>query len=429
MRFFADLLFYDAKIFVYLGVFVLIWLAILDDHPDMRKFYLLFVLILAKSAFCFAALDSISVRKLVELSEQTQKAVIPDKRVAVFNLYEDSTQTYILETTEKQAVTDFMKRYQAAQLNIPLQVKLLPDADLGEKKFGLLNVSVGNIRSQPKNAAEMATQALLGWQVDILKASNGYYLVRTGEGYISWLDAGAVTLKTAKEIDQWNTKRLIFIADYGHSYTEADPESLRVSDLVMGNVLQYLGKQGSFYQVKYPDGRMAYVPKDQMVDFAAWKEVVKPTAEHIISTAKRLMGVPYLWGGTSIKGVDCSGFTKTAFLMNGVVIARDASQQVLYGEPIDILTNDTLDVHKALKNLQPGDLLFFAGGKNRRPNARVTHVALYMGDGQFIQSAGKVRINSMLADAPNYDDFQTRTVVAARRYIGHIGDTGLKKVE
>lgn len=61
---------------------------------------------------------------------------------------------------------------------------------------------------------------------------------------------------------------------------------------------------------------------------------------------------------------------------------------------------------------------FFAAGKNKRPNARVTHVALYIGNGTFIHAAGTVRINSMLKDAANYDDFQTRTVVAARRYLG-----------
>ena len=73
---------------------------------------------------------------------------------------------------------------------------------------------------------------------------------------------------------------------------------------------------------------------------------------------------------------------------------------------------------KALKNLKPADLLFFASGKNSNPNARVTHVAMYIGNGEFIHSAGTVRINSMLKDAANYDDFQTRTVVAAKRYIG-----------
>jgi gamma-D-glutamyl-L-lysine dipeptidyl-peptidase len=139
------------------------------------------------------------------------------------------------------------------------------------------------------------------------------------------------------------------------------------------------------------------------------------TAENIINSAKSMMGLPYLWGGTSVKGVDCSGFTKTSFYMNGYVIPRDASQQVLAGDEVQIVDqNGKFSEALALKNLKPADLLFFAGGKT----SRITHVALYIGNGEFIHSAGNVRINSMLKNANNYDDFQTRTLVSAKRYIG-----------
>ncbi|GAA4793199.1 C40 family peptidase [Olivibacter ginsenosidimutans] len=396
----------------------------------MKKILVHFLSVFAFHSFAFSQIDSSSYKKVMLLAESIKDSYHMDKRTSVFDLSMDSLGSYILEYTNKEAAHDFVIQYKKEGISAPLQICGLPDESLGDKVYGLVTVSVGNIRSQPRNSAEMVTQALLGWPVDLLKQQKGYYLVRTPDGYISWLDAAAVSLKSRAEIREWGQgKRIIFTDDYGHAYEAPDRSAMRVSDLVMGNILNVLEKGQLFSKVVFPDGRVAYVSNEQTEDYDQWKSNTHLTAENLFVIAKRMIGVPYLWGGTSIKGVDCSGFTKTAYLMNGVVIPRDASQQVLVGEPIEILTNNKLDTAKALKNLQAGDLLFFAAGKHKSPQARVTHVALYMGNGQFIQSAGKVRINSMLPSAPNYDDFQTRTVVAARRYLGHIGEIGLKKVE
>lgn len=395
----------------------------------MRRIYLTFFQILTCYMLSQAAPDSILIKKIESIVRDVSKQYAPDKRTAVFTLVRDSLGGFNVETTSKSAAESFLDRIEDENLTFPLSIQLLPEASLNDRIFGLVNVSVGNIRSRPGNAEEMATQALLGWQLDILKKQGGYYLIRTPDGYIGWLDEAAVSLKNRADIVHWNgSKRLIFIEDYGHAYSKANRQSLRVSDLVLGNILKYKGEKGGFYQVIFPDGRQGFVAKELVQEFNNWKRNTVASAASIIKVAKRMIGVPYLWGGTSIKGVDCSGFTKTAYFMNGLIIPRDASQQVLVGEPVDILTNDKLDTTKALNNLQTGDLLFFAGGADRKPNARVTHVALYLGDGQFIHSAGKVRINSMLSNAPNYDDFQSRTVVAARRYLNRIGSVGLERV-
>ncbi|QNL48320.1 C40 family peptidase [Olivibacter sp. SDN3] len=350
-----------------------------------------------------------------------------DRRTTVFNLREDTLGNLVLETTDKTIAMDLYHYYDKKEAYLPLKINLLPDTSIKDT-LGLVNVSVGNIRSLPKNTAEMATQALLGWELDILKKRDGYYLVRTPDKYISWLDVSAVSIKNAMEIKQWNSKRLICVADYDHVYSAPDDEALRVSDLVMGNILHYVEEDGSYYRVGFPDGRTGYVKKQSMLDYDEWKQAGEVTAENILQVAKRMMGVPYLWGGTSIKGVDCSGFTKIAYFMNGLVIPRDASQQVMVGNEVAILSGGKLDTAMALKNLRAGDLLFFASGKDRNADARITHVALYMGDGEFIHAAGKVRINSMLNNAENYDDFQTRTLVAARRYIGYVGTEGIQKL-
>jgi gamma-D-glutamyl-L-lysine dipeptidyl-peptidase len=138
-----------------------------------------------------------------------------------------------------------------------------------------------------------------------------------------------------------------------------------------------------------------------------------------------MMGAPYLWGGTSMKGVDCSGFVKTAYYLQGVILPRDASQQARVGEVVDIMQADTVSMEKALSNLRRGDLLFFSPLKDGKPTGRVTHVAMYMGDGKFIHSSGLVRINSMKKGDPDYADWESRALVGARRIAGVKGDSGI----
>ena len=120
------------------------------------------------------------------------------------------------------------------------------------------------------------------------------------------------------------------------------------------------------------------------------------------------MGLPYLWGGTSMKGVDCSGFTKTVYLMNGLVLPRDASQQVHIGEEVD--------TKAGWHHLQPGDLLFFGSPAKEGQPERVVHVGMWIGgNNEFIHSAGMVHISSLNPQAPNYDEGEHKRFLRAKR--------------
>ncbi|MBD1430470.1 C40 family peptidase [Sphingobacterium sp. DN04309] len=367
-----------------------------------------------------AQVDSTIYKSIVKTLDSAKPKYAPDKRTKLLELVKADVKNniYTIQTTENEVVSFLNKELQNSNANI--QYRLLPDSTVGQKKHGVIILSVANLRTKPGHDEEMATQTLLGTQVDILQKDKGEFRVRTPEGYIAWVPTASVAQMDESEIKSWKeSPKVIYTNEFGKSYSEANTKSLRVSDLVYGNILSLLSADKKFYKVKYPDGRIAFIQKEEATTFDKWLETRQLTAENVLNSAKSMLGLPYLWGGTSVKGVDCSGFTKTAFYMNGYVIPRDASQQVLAGEKIEILGADgNFDPTIALKNLKPADLLFFAGGKNSNPNARVTHVAMYIGNGEFIHSAGRVRINSMLKEASNYDDFQTRTVVAARRYIG-----------
>jgi hypothetical protein len=234
----------------------------------------------------------------------------------------------------------------------------------------------------------------------------------------------------AAGFERWRrADKLVYTDDYGSAYSRADVTSERVSDLVKGNLMKLLGKEKKFYKVAYPDGRIAFIPLKTAQKYKQWISRPNPDAQQILATAKTLIGTPYLWGGTSMKGVDCSGFTKISFFLNGIILPRDASQQALIGESVDIYEADTVSLSKCLKNLRAGDLLFFAAAKGRAAHPRVTHTAIYMGNGEFIQSAGMVHINSMVPSAAGYADFQSRTLVSARRILNEIGSPQITRID
>lgn len=109
-----------------------------------------------------------------------------------------------------------------------------------------------------------------------------------------------------------------------------------MSDVVAGNRLKWEGSKGHFYKVSYPDGRKAYISKSISQPETKWRASLKQDVESIIATAYSMMGVPYLWAGTSSKGVDCSGLVRTVLFMHDIIIPRDASQQAYVGEHIEI---------------------------------------------------------------------------------------------
>ncbi len=363
------------------------------------------------------------------IGKEVQKKFAPDKRTVFFNMRFKGDSVY-LETSSEQVLKEFAK-IMPTMPTIKMASTLLPAKSLNGFEYGVTNLSVSNNRANPEHSAELMTQSLLGTPVRILKRQSGFYLVRTPDNYLAWIDAGGVKTMTKTQYESWqNADKVIYTGDYGHTFATAMVNSSRISDVVGGNIFQLLATEQDFYKVAYPDGRIGYLPKSQAGLYNEWVKRANPNADQILTAARTFMGLPYLWGGTSLKGVDCSGFTKSAYFLNGIIIPRDASQQALVGLPVDVMEKDYISVDKCLKNLKAGDLLFFAASKRRGVvGGRVTHTAIYMGNGEFIQAAGMVKINSLVPTAENYDKGQSPTLVGARRMLTEIGTPQITRVD
>jgi hypothetical protein len=400
----------------------------------LSKSYISFFLLvfLTINLHASAVLDTVLLKKIKTIAENVGRKEVPDQRTDIFNFEVTGAERprVELETTLPQALEKLSAAFAKEGLQVDVVEHLLPSAALEGQVYGVVRLSVANNRKSPAHYAEMVTQMILGTPVQILKREKGYSLVRSPDRYISWVETEALAVMDASGFEQWRrADKLVYSEDYGSAYSRADMTSERVSDLVKGDLLKLLGKEKKFYKVAYPDGRIAFIPLKAAQKYKQWISRPNPDAQQILATAKTLIGTPYLWGGTSMKGVDCSGFTKTSFFLNGVILPRDASQQALIGEPVDIYEGDTVSLSKCLKNLQAGDLLFFAAAKGRAVHPRVTHTAIYMGNGEFIQSAGMVRINSMVPSTADYADFQSRTLVSARRILNEIGSPQITRID
>ena len=351
-------------------------------------------------------------RRLVEL----RKATINDLRLNVFDWKVDATSsTVYLETTLESARDAVRKAFASEFPKWSVETMLLPEenAELEGRFFGWANFSTIQIRKEPRYSAELTTQSLMGTPVRILKREGGWLLIQNADGYLGYTTVGSVKSATRDEFNRWvDAKKLIYLDAFGLIYSEPDENSAPISDLTAGNITVWENgeTEGDFYRVETPDGRLGWICKRGAMEWSAWLDANKePSAERLIATAKRFLGTPYVWGGTSAKGVDCSGLTSLSFYLNGFNILRDVS--LLQGEGVEV------DLTQGRGALKPGDLLIF-GSKRTDGSTYFRHVAIYIGDDRFIHSATSVRINSLDQNAPDFDRYNASQLIKAVRYVG-----------
>ena len=203
----------------------------------------------------------------------------------------------------------------------------------------------------------------MGNQLKLLRFESGWYLSQTHYDYVGWVNQTAIQICDSNQIKDWDSSNLVRVSIISdHIYSKPNLDSQPISDIVLNNKLKLINENADWSLIQLPDKRIGYIKNTSFIEMS---EEIEDPIKTRLKLARRMIGTPYLWGGNSSKGNDCSGFTQNIFEASGIQLPRDARQQAFHGN--EIIPNNTWS------NIQPGDLLFF--GKEDR----VTHVGMSLG--------------------------------------------------
>jgi cell wall-associated NlpC family hydrolase len=315
------------------------------------------------------------------------------------------------------------------------------------KRLAVTALSENMMRLKPDYESPLETQSLMGTVVEIIGEEGYWRQVVTPEPYTAWCTNLGLVEMTAEQINEYKAApKYICLVQHSGVYETPSLKGRRLSDLSMGNLVRVVYTEGKkvkpsirkkWAEVMLPDGRKGWTPATDLTFFAEWAGKQKITAENIVNTAMTFEGTPYLWGGASSKGLDCSGLVRLTFMMNGHLLPRNASQQVNYGREIIMECDHSIasdseklyqEMVKRTRNLQPGDLVFFGTPETFWSKEKITHVGIYIGNGKIIHASHKVRVNSLLPGEKNYHE-NTHRLLKGRRYIGWQGNGMLPVIQ
>ncbi|WP_430409408.1 NlpC/P60 family protein [Kordia sp.] len=221
-------------------------------------------------------------------------------------------------------------------------------------QYGICNLSIVPLRAEPSDTSELVSQVLYGEHFKVLEKRKKWSRIRIAyDKYEGWID-NKQYLEVSEDIyKEKNKEELKLSSDLVEFITD---EKL-LMPIPIGAVLNSLSLLSHQYDGNIVSG---ILPK-----------------ENIVKTSYMYLGAPYLWGGKTPFGIDCSGFTQMVYKLNGYKLLRDASQQATQGEALSFIEES-----------EPGDLAFFDNEEGT-----IIHVGIIMEDNYIIHAHGKVRID------------------------------------
>jgi hypothetical protein len=226
---------------------------------------------------------------------------------------------------------------------------------------------------RPSRRSEQVSQGLMGERIDVLERRAGWCRIRTPDGYEGWCGGGGLApVPTGWDAPIFEVQPLWANMRVAPNYRSCD----RIT-LFAGSRLPFGGEEADWLGLRLPDGSVAWTERHRVRSWAG-PALCPPAPLAVLRTAERFLGLPYLWGGCTPLGFDCSGFVQLVHRLHGWNLPRDARDQSGCGEEV------------RLDQLAAGDLLFFgpeSGGADL-----VTHVALCLDGRRIIHAAGSDRV-------------------------------------
>lgn len=263
---------------------------------------------------------------------------------------------------------------------------------------GIVTIAALDMRRRPAHAAEMGSQLLLGETVRVIRGADaGRWLLAESDtdGYRGWIRTWGLRLDGPREVAAWRRRASARVAALWAEVKESPGRGRLLTPLFWGARVIPGARRGPHRRIELPDGTRGWLPVRALA-------AGRSSRPRLMDRVRGLMGIPYLWGGRTPGGMDCSGLVQMLMAEQGVHLPRDAGDQERSCRPLPIGTAP-----------KAGDLAFF--GPRRSPAG---HVGVMIDGSRYVHARGRVRVNSLNPDNDMYDSELSDQLRSVRRPIG-----------